>query len=78
MTVLHRYVHWYTLLFNTCTDIKCLNPNQSGKPADSKGVAVGILIPTDVGLLIPTPQCPSFGTVKNGKNAWLWELGWGT
>ena len=31
-------------------------------PADSKGVA-------DVGLLIPTPQCPSFRTVKNGKNA---------
>ena len=45
------------------------NPNQSGMPADSKGVAVGILIPTDVGLSIPTPKCPSFCTVKNGKNA---------
>ena len=30
---------------------------------------VGILIPTDVGLLIPTTQCHTFGTVKNGKNA---------
>ena len=28
----------------------------------------GILILTDVGLLIPTPQCHTFGTVKNGKN----------
>ena len=25
---------------------------------------VGILIQNDVGLLIPTSQCPSFGTVK--------------
>ena len=41
---------------------------------------VGILIPTDVGLLKPTPQCHAFSTVlwKNGKNVWLWELGWGT
>ena len=23
-------------------------------------------------------QCHVFGTVKNGKSAWLWELGWGT
>ena len=30
---------------------------------------VDILIPTDVGLLIPTPQCHAFGTVKNDKNA---------
>ena len=29
----------------------------------------GILIPTDVGLLIQTTQCHAFGTVKNGKNA---------
>ena len=43
------------------------NPNQSGMPVDSKGVAVGILIPTDVDLLIPTPQCPSFGNVKTAK-----------
>ena len=39
---------------------------------------VGLLIPTDVSLLIPTIQCHAFGTVKNCKNAWLWELGWGT
>ena len=32
---------------------------------------VGILIPTDDGLLIPTTQCHAFGTVKNGKNARL-------
>ena len=36
-----------------------------------KGWLVGILIPTDVGLLIPNPQCHAFGTVKNGKNAGL-------
>ena len=30
---------------------------------------VGILLPTDVGLLIPTTQCHPFGTVKNGTNA---------
>ena len=34
-----------------------------------KEYLVGILILTDVGLLVPTPQCPSFGTVKHGKNA---------
>ena len=28
---------------------------------------VGILIPTDVVLLIPTPQCHAFGTVKTAK-----------
>ena len=28
---------------------------------------VGILITTDVGLLIPTTQCHAFGTVKTAK-----------
>ena len=28
-----------------------------------KGLVGLLLIPTDVGLFIPTPQCPSFGTV---------------
>ena len=47
-----------------------LNPNQSDIPADSiKEWLVGILIPTEVGLLIPTPQCHAIGTVKNSKNA---------
>ena len=37
---------------------------------------VAILIPSDVGLLIPTPQSPSFGTIKKRQKrstlrAWL-------
>ena len=34
---------------------------------------VGILIPTDVGLLIPTPQCHAFGTVKKRQKTLAFE-----
>ena len=53
--------------YNTVVDWDVLTLIRVACQPTLKEWLVGILIPTDVGLLIPTLQ--SFGTVKNGKNA---------
>ena len=60
----------YYLPFDKCPFF-IFNPNQSGIPPDSKGVACWSFNTN-------YPMLHAFGTVKNGKNASLWELGWGT